>query len=368
MIGVDQGPFLQPGDWQIGATYRTFRADKQYIGNKLSQPINQLRNQVISKLQTLDLFATYAYDEQWNLSLNVPVVIYGSSSRGLPALAAPDAPRFVQSSKGLGDITVSARRWLLDTQKSPKGNVALGVGLKLPTGDSLARDRFPNARGQDPRLRPVDPSIQLGDGALGIQLQLDGFKQVGSAVLFVNGAYLLTPEGETDTYSPRAFLNPNGPAAAARWERFNTVADQYSGRIGIIHAVPGVKGLSVSLAGRAEGVPVFDAVGKTVGFRRPGYTVSIEPGLIYSRGSTVFSVAVPVVVDRNILDQRPDVPRESTFADWSIIASVTHRIGRKARPIAQPAAENAESAKSPCKSCGMTHTPLALKLSEASRG
>lgn len=365
MLGADQSPYLLPGDWQIGASYRTFRADKQYIGNKLSQPINRLRNQVISELQTLDLFATYAQDRHWNLTLNIPVVLYGSSSRALPAFAGPDSPRYVQSSKGLGDITLSARRWLLETTKNPSGNVAIGVGIKLPTGDSNAKDRFPNGTGNDPQLRPVDPSIQLGDGGIGIQLQLESFQQIGSATVFLTGAYLITPRGQTGTLSPRSFLSPGGPAAIDPFERYNTVPDQYIGRIGITHPVPGVKGLAVLLAGRAEGVPVHDAVGKTIGFRRPGYTVSIEPGLIYSYKNTAFSLSVPVVMDRNILDQRPGTPRESTFADWSIVATVTHRIGkagRAARPLRAEASEDGR-----CPECRMTHTPVAVALVREAR-
>lgn len=369
MLGADQTPYLLPGDWQIGGTYRTFRADKQYKGNQLSQPINRLRNQVISELQTLDLFATYAQSRQWNLSVNIPVVLYGSSSRGLPALAGPDSPRFVQSTKGLGDITLSARRWLLDTRRNPGGNLALGVGVKLPTGDANARDRFPNARGVDERLRPVDPSIQLGDGGLGVQLQLEGFKQVGSATVVLTGAYLMTPRGQTHTLSPRSFLAPGGPAAIEEFERYNTVADQYVGRLGVIHPVPGVKGLAVLLAGRAEGVPVHDAVGKTIGFRRPGYTVAIEPGLVYSYQNTALSITVPVVMDRNILDQRPGTPRESTFADYSIIVTVTHRIGKSGR-AARPLRADAGGAQDRrCPECGMTHTPVAVALArEARRG
>ena len=354
VLGAKLSPYLERGEWQLGATYRTFHADTQYTGTRPNPMLTKLKTNVISDLQLLDIGATYALDRNWNLTLGVPVVIYASSSRALPATNA-DSPRFVHSTKGLGDITLTARRWLLETEGPGKGNVSLGVGLKLPTGNANAKDLFPNGRGQDIRLRPVDQSIQLGDGGWGVVFDLQAFRQVDKFTFFMQGSYLSNPRASNGTLSPPALLNPNGPGAVAPDLRYNTVADQYLGRVGFTHPVPGVSGLNVLLAGRIEGVPQKDLWGETTGFRRPGYGIAIEPGIIYTLpgGRTTASVSVPVTtqVNRQPVD---GVPGDATFADYSILATVTHRFGGHGQRPAVVASRT-RIIDGRCPKCGHLH-------------
>ncbi|MFN3649478.1 MAG: hypothetical protein ACK47B_07830 [Armatimonadota bacterium] len=326
---ADLGPYLEKGEWQLGATYRTFRADKQYTGTRLNPLVTALKTNVISELDMLDLGVTHAFSRQLNVTLGIPIVLYASSSRGLPSTVA-GSPRFVHSAEGLGDMTLVGRYWLLDCDKHQHGNVSLGLGVKFPTGNSNVRDRFPDATGANERLRPVDQSIQLGDGGWGVIFDLQAFKQVGSATVFLQGTYLANPRGENDTLSPPAFLSPAGRKAVPRSLRFNTVPDQYLGRVGITHPVPGVRGLNALIAGRIEGSPRNDLFGDTVGFRRPGYGIAIEPGLIYTlpNNQTTLSLSVPVTLQVN-RQAVAGVPGDATFADYSIFASVTHRFGGK---------------------------------------
>jgi hypothetical protein len=60
-----------------------------------------------------------------------------------------------------------------------------------------------------------------------------------------------------------------------------SVTDQYLFRGGFSHAIPGVRHLSASFGGRMVGIPVRDAFGSSNGFRRPGYIISIDPGIMY---------------------------------------------------------------------------------------
>ena len=360
VLGSTLGPYLRKGDWQLGGAFRTFKAEDQYLGTRLSQPIMRRNNQVIPMIQTLDVASTYGLDRQTNLTLNVPVLIYGGESRALPN-GTPNAPRFVASAKGLGDISLVARRWIFDCDRSMDQNVSLGIGVKAPTGNSNAMDRFPNATGNDFQLRPVDTTLQPGDGGWGVVFDVQAFKQVKTATVFFNGTYLMNPRGQTNTLSARSALNPNGPSAVAPFERFNSVVDQYTARAGVSHPVPGVDGLSVMLAARLEGVPTDDLAGETIGFRRPGYTIAVEPGITYARGATVFFVSVPVVTQQNVRSQIPGVPRESTFADYQIVAGVTHRFGKNNRPAKLP--KTADASRRPllidgrCEKCGELHAP-----------
>jgi len=89
----------------------------------------------------------------------------------------------------------------------------------------------------------------------------------------------------------------------------------------------------LSLGGRIEGVPVEDVQGADKGFRRPGYAISIEPGITLIKNSWSFSVTTPVAVYRNRLQSVTDkqwteasgVYRhgDAAFADFSVTANIS---------------------------------------------
>jgi nitroreductase len=107
-------------------------------------------------------------------------------------------------------------------------------------------------------------------------------------------------------------------------EDIMSVADQYLARAGFSYSNASWKGFGASLGGRVEGVPVMDLVGGSDGFRRPGYAVSVEPGVSYSRGAHTFSLQVPIAEYRNRTRSVPDrlVPGrhgDAAFADYLIL-------------------------------------------------
>ncbi len=326
MLGAQISPYLKKGEFQVSASYRHFTADHQYRGGSgLNESVTRLGTQVISKMRFVSFDAVYAVNEQLNLTLDIPFVAYGSSSRALPASVA-GSPRFVQTATGFGDITAGGRYWLMDCALHSRENIGIGVALKMPTGNSAVTDLFPNALGQDIRLRVVDQSIQPGDGGWGFLVTLEAFKSLGDFTLFGSGAYLFNPRGQNDTLSAPAFLNPAGPEAVPADFRYNTVGDSYIARVGLGYPLAALRGVSLSVAGRIEGVPATDILGQTIGFRRPGYFVSVEPGVIYSTQKATFSLSVPLRVYQYVQDSL-GAPRDSTFADHLLLASASYRFG-----------------------------------------
>lgn len=309
----------------MGAGYRQFTADTQYQGVILSQPVTRLNTMVISKTKAMELSGTYAINQQLNVTAGVPLILRASSNRALPATVA-GSPRFEHSTAGIGDTMVTARYWIMNCENNPTQNISFGFGLKMPTGESNATDEFPNALGQDVRLRPVDQSIQLGDGGWGFTANIEAFRQFGYITAFGTMIYLFNPKGQNDTLSPPALLNPVSPQAVPLVQRFNTVSDSYLLRIGIGAPVPRLPGFSLSLAGRIEGVPVTDVFGDTAGFRRPGYYVALEPGINFSYGRGTYAISVPVGLQENV---QPSLgfARDSTFASHIILLSATYRFG-----------------------------------------
>jgi hypothetical protein len=166
----------------------------------------------------------------------------------------------------------------------------------------------------------VDQSIQLGDGGWGFVFSTDMFKRVGRATVYGSGVYLVNPR---DT---NGVLTGRGRAS----EAIMSVSDQYLARAGVIFPVPKARGWTASFGGRIEGVPVRDIIGKSNGFRRPGYAVAVEPGINYvRRGRDVWSLSVPVAVSRNrrrsVTDIADGRAGDAAFADYVIVAGWTHR-------------------------------------------
>ena len=117
-----------------------------------------------------------------------------------------------------------------------------------------------------------------------------------------------------------------------------SVPDQYAVRTGVFKSFEKIHGLGISLGGRMEGIPVRDAIGGSNGFRRPGYIVSVEPGISYMKGNVTGTLNVPIALLRNrtqsvtdIENSTPDevVHGDAAFADYLINFSLAWRIPRK---------------------------------------
>jgi hypothetical protein len=97
-------------------------------------------------------------------------------------------------------------------------------------------------------------------------------------------------------------------------------------RGGIEYALPFVKGVSVSLGVRDEGVPGHDAFGGNKGSRRPGFSVAVEPGVTYTSGKFTGTLTVPVAVHRNRTTTFGSAKAgDAAFADYSLNTSLTYR-------------------------------------------
>lgn len=65
------------------------------------------------------------------------------------------------------------------------------------------------------------------------------------------------------------------------------------------------------------------------GFRRPGYSVYVEPGVSWTRGQNTFNLFTPVMVavnrQKNIYDDRFGSHGPAVFADFLIITSFSRK-------------------------------------------
>jgi hypothetical protein len=313
---------LQPKHFQFSASYRYFRSHRHFSGTTENKERVELGSEVINLSNSLDLGLTYALTNRLSVSMIVPLSYTDRSS-----LYEHDrVNRYSSQSYGLGDIRLTANYWLLKPEVYPDQNISIGLGVKLPTGNFNAQDDFfikPNA----PERRPVDQSMQLGDGGVGITLEMQAYKQLfENTSIYVGGFYMLNPRDTNQTRTYRETLR-----ATLSNEKYMSVPDQFMVRAGLAYALPAIKGLSATLGGRIEGVPVRDLIGGSHAFRRPGYVISVEPTLNYMKGPHTFTAGVPVAVVRNrtqsVTDQEAAVARhgDAAFADFVVYFTYAHR-------------------------------------------
>lgn len=320
-IGVQGGGYPEAGSWSASLGWRYQKSDRHFVGDHYEEQRDIEESQVINNLNMADLSIQYQATKRVGLSLGVPFVM-ATRSQALRS-AGVQLERYATQARGIGDVVLSARRWMLDPDKHPNGNLQFGIGVKLPTGANNVTDTFRTLQSGviTNVVRTVDQSIQPGDGGFGLVGEYSVFRAVmdGKLSLYSNGAYLLNPQETSNVLTYR------GGAG----ERIMSIADQYLVRGGAAFAVPGTTGVVGALGLRIEGVPVKDLIGGSQWFRRPGVAVSLEPQVSINRGKHGVTVGVPIAVYRNRFKSVWDLERnghgDAAFADWLLMFGYSRR-------------------------------------------
>jgi hypothetical protein len=347
-VAGGSGLALAPKQWQVGANYRYFESFRHFKGDEEQYDRLVKQTQVINYSNTIDISASMGLTLRTQMNVNLPVSYTDRSSyyeHGGQTTTFPGA-RKTSTSAGIGDARIGISKWLWNPVSHTKSNLMLGVGLKLPTGNWNVQDSFYNVMVTDPVTgsssrktvyRPVDQSIQLGDGGLGLSLEMQGFWEMADGLFaYGNAFYILNPRGVNGTMTNRrTTIVVNGVSQVFTNEYMCSVADQYAARLGFLSQSQ-LHGLSFSWGARLEGVPVRDLVGESYGFRRPGYTIAAEPGVTYMKGKTTVNFNMPIalyrirkqsVTDKEVQDAT-GVARngDAAFADYLISLGLTYRL------------------------------------------
>ncbi len=320
------GNNIDSSNWMLNLNGRYFRSFRHFVGTREQKHRVEEGSEVINKSFTFDLSLTRNINRWWSVTLGIPFIANDRSS-----LYEHDGKtRHHTHAFGVGDIRISAYRWLLDPGKNAKGNIQVGLGIKLPTGDYRYQDFFYKNDSTEV-LGPVDQSIQPGDGGTGISAELNTFYNLSKRVsVYGNFYYLANPREQNGTSTAR------GAAPSATASRYGSstmsVPDQYMLRAGVNFST---KLLTFSLGARDEGLPAKDLLGGSSGFRRPGYIISAEPGVTLKLKRANVYAYVPVALRRNRTQSFADKKRTSitgvyaqgdaAFADYSINLGATFR-------------------------------------------
>jgi hypothetical protein len=312
VTGTEGSPYPKAKSWQAGTSYRWQKSFRHFVGAEEQKDREADSSQVINRIHLLDLNLRYNLSPRTSISASVP---YFVASRSNPIRDASRVviDRSVTHSNSLSDAGVTLRRWMRNPDSCKNGNVSLGLGLKAPTGQSDHTDirrTFSNGRIVS-NVVPVDQSIQPGDGGWGFMVEAAAFRRFGTRTVgYASASYLFNPQEQSKTDR-----GGNDPLT-----RFYSIADQYLVRAG---AAASFRFVTASLGGRVEGVPADDLIGGSKGFRRPGYAVSVEPGLTLHHGRSAVTVGMPVAVYRNRTRSYADKINgghgDAAFADYLLM-------------------------------------------------
>ena len=285
--------FVEPGHWEIGAAFRRLSADQWFVGSQVRESAAPFGQPLLLNIYSLDATVTYGVTDRVSVTLTVPF------SHGTHSRFYADGNRHTVKATGLGDVSGIANVWLRRPSAESSGNLAVGFGLKSASGNNGVVDDFFLAGGAVTK-NPVDQSIQLGDGGVGAIFQLQAYRRfAGIASAYAYGWYLLTPRERTSVASPLAGVPLSVP-------------DVYSFRSGV-SVVPWRRhAISASLGPRIDGIPLHDFVGGSSGFRRPGYSLYLDPGVVITLGRSTWSVNVPVRIHQDFQRSLADIAQGAT--------------------------------------------------------
>lgn len=297
-------PVTAEVDWRSFSSFRHFVGEKENV----SRAVNN--TQIKNHQNLYNVSVEMQLNPRWSVNAFVPV-LQGTRNQKYAPVGTFDIA-------GVGDMVVGVQGWVLRPPAENGGNVAFSVGLKLPTGlnNGMGTARLKNGRVQHV---VADQSLQPGDGTWGFTLGSQAYKQTYFHTIgYFQGSWLFNP---ADTNGVPTFRS-------APWESVMSATDQYLFRAGLARHVPKVHGLAASLGGRMEGIPVRDAFGKSDGFRRPGYIISVEPSLQYQYRTTMISLTSPWALQRNrrasVTDLAHHTHGDAAFADYSINLGMSH--------------------------------------------
>lgn len=313
---------LDDSRWEASFAWRYGHADRHFVGTDEQEHRQAENSQVENEVNLIDFGLRYRFTEQTHVALGVPYLMAVRS--GPIRYQGELVGRQVRSNtRGVGDVTVIANHLLWNPVEHPRSNISVGLGIKLPTGDNSAHDSLlvPDEDGDLVReVRTVDQSVQAGDGGFGLVVQASAFRilnQTGTFAVYGSGTYIVAPEGDSGVLTYRS--RPG--------EEVMSIADQYAGRAGFQLAAGG--GWSFGLGARIEGIPVHDLIGSSDGFRRPGYILSAEPSVNFTRGPHSVTLSIPVAVERNRQRSVPDIRNghhgDASFPDFVVLAGYSRR-------------------------------------------
>ena len=319
-LPTGQGGILQPGHLQLTFGERHQFSYQHYVGDVYQEYRAQQQTQVENRINLLTVNLTYQWTPRISFELDMPVLFASRKTEDSP---------IKYTSSGLGDTIVGANVWIRNPEHAARNNLSVGLGVLAPSGNDDVQNTVtttnPTTGVPVNVTAPVDYSIQPGNGGWGMVTQWSGYQIVNKSIIFYSDGDYIATQGDTNGVPRGATLNPAQPL-----NYFAAISDQYLLEAGVDFPILPEHGLSGTFGPRDEGVPAKNLFpNSNDGFRRPGFAVTLGPGVEYVHGSNLLTAGVFKAVHRDRTVSYPDEVYgshgDAAFAQYVWLASITHR-------------------------------------------
>jgi len=319
-LPTGQGGILEPGHFEITVGERHQFSYQHYVGDVYQEYRAQDGTEVENRINLLTTNLTYQWTPRISFEIDAPWLFASRKSQNSPIKYA---------ASGVGDTIVGFNTWIRNPEHAPRGNASVGLGVLMPTGnDDVTNTVDTNTTGTGAPVEvtaPVDYSIQPGNGGWGMVMQWAGYWQINHMMTFYTDGDYIATQGGTNGIQRGATLSSTQPL-----NNYVAISDQYLMEAGVLVPVLQEHGLGATFGPRDEGVPAKNLFPvSNDGFRRPGFAVTIGPGLEYVHGKNLITAGVYKAVHRDRTSSYPDsvygTHGDAAFAQYVWLASVTHR-------------------------------------------
>jgi hypothetical protein len=296
---------------QLSVGWRIAEAERSYFDSRINHDFTRLW-QPSARLSVMDVTARYQVNKRVSVLASLPIV-FNKFSMLYPPLGSNIGKPTAATATGVGDLLLFGQTWLLNSDEHPFHNIAVGAGIKIPTGNWHAKDFLPDETGRNFQKRTVyPPAIMPGDGGVGVLVGAQGYRNLRNTLPIIHGGtiygsanYLINAR---DTNGAPSMVQSLGVPLNSffRTRLQNSVTDSYNIQTGIAVKIPMtrqnklLKNARFRVQGNWEGVPTSDFIGQSLGFRQPGYTFSVGPGITMAYKNDYVSVDMPFVFARHV--------------------------------------------------------------------
>ena len=317
-LPTEQGGYLQPGHWQLTIGERHQFSYQHYVGDVYQEYRAQQRTAVENRINLATLALTYQVTPRISVSVNIPELWASRKTESSP---------IKYQATGLGDTIFTVNAWILNPSKATRWNASIGGGVYVPTGNDDVKNTTSTTNATTgvttTTTAPVDYSIQPGTGGWGGVLNWSAYTVVHqNLTLYTDGNYIAMNGGTDGVQRSTSTTTPLND--------FNSIADQYLLEAGLAFPISKAPGLTATVGPRWEGVPAYNLFPvSNDGFRRPGYAVTLGPGLEYTRSGNILTAGVYKAIRRDRTGSYPDsvygTHGDAAFAQYVWLASYTRR-------------------------------------------
>lgn len=291
LVNMSNGMVLPKGKISACLKYRYVHKDSLYDGN------NEMNGKYNGKYdrvnQCVQFVAKAGLFENFEARVMIPFWDKEFKRNATAAVTHADTSNL----SGLGDAILMGRYALMRQKKGDWLNLAVGAGLKLPTGDADAENDPPFSAAH----KYLGPGAQLGTGSWDPKFELGATKFIGRSRLDAHFMYTMTGDG---AHSSRK-------------------GNQFKYNFGYGYALNKYFDLELELNGvdqekhRYDG-HIVDATG--------GHTIFITPGIHWKMANNAhLSLGVPIVVYRDLNGYSATPDRNSRYGlgeDYQIVTRI----------------------------------------------